>query len=120
MLSRIFARVILMSAGLGCGCSPNPGDPAAGRGDANLRCAAMISAADRLMTSGKVASDPVVMQHGLIAAMTYLNAYAIPKRLEEKAGFAAVDAERTRIMATMQPAQIVRKAKTCIERVSAR
>jgi hypothetical protein len=110
-----------MSAGLGSSCSASgPTNPPSISVDGNLRCAAMISAADRLTTSGKVASGPAVMQHGLIAAMAYLNSYAIPRRLKEKDGFAAVDVERTRIMATMQPAQIVREAKVCIERMSAR
>lgn len=107
-----------MVSGLGNGCSaPEPSKQSADGAVDNLRCAAMISAADKLMVSDAVARDPTLSQHGLLAMMSHLNAYAIPKRLPEKEGFAAVESERERILASLEPAEIVAQARNCVEQI---
>ena len=88
--------------------------------DPHLRCAAMISAADRVMIARTVPTDPDLQRDSLVAAMTHLNAYSIPKRMAEKDAFAAVDAERARILSSLTPAQIVAEAKACLATVPGR
>jgi len=85
--------------------------------DGHLRCAAMISAADRLMSNGTVPADALVVERGLVAAMTHLNAYAIPQGIGEPEAFAAVKAERDRILASLLPAMIAEQARKCIEQI---
>lgn len=85
----------------------------------HLRCAAMISAADRLIATGATPADAEFTKAALVASMTHLNAYAIPKGIPEQDAFAAVDTERTRILAEMQAAQVVAEAKACIANVPA-
>lgn len=81
----------------------------------HLRCAAMISAADKLMLSGALPADPAFNKASLVAAMTHLNAYSIPKGMKEPEAFAAVTRERERIMAETSPARILAQAKRCVE-----
>ena len=115
----VFAGAVLIGGALS-GCSaPDSSKPAAADVDANLRCAAMISAADRVMASGAVALDAELDRRALIAGTTFVNAYAIPKDIKEKDAFAAVDKERAQILGSMQPAQIVEEAKACLERMPA-
>ena len=67
-----------------------------------------------LMNNGTVAMDEELSKHVLEAGMTHMNAYAIPKQINEKDAFDAVKAERDRIIATETPAAIVEQAKTCL------
>lgn len=123
-MRRVFGGAAAMLLGLASACSPaQPGNQAADASGAgakamdHLRCAAMISAADKLMFSGALPADPAFNKASLVAAMTHLNAYSIPRRMKEAEAFAAVNAERTRIMAETSPARILEEAKACIERV---
>ena len=97
-------------------CSPSAtGKQAGGEPMDHLRCAAMISAADHLMTSGALPADPDFSKAALAAGMTHLIAYAIPKQMPEKDAFAAAEAERAKITAEMQPVQVMEAAKRCVE-----
>jgi len=80
----------------------------------HLRCAALISAADQLINAGTVPADAAFSKAALVAAMTHLNAYAIPKGLAEKDAFAAVEAEKSKIIGSTPAAQIVEHAKSCV------
>lgn len=81
--------------------------------DSNLRCAAIISQASKL-DIGK--TNQLIVQRGLVASMTYLNAYSIPKNLNEKEAFAAVEAERQRI-ASMSASAVIAEATACIQKI---
>ena len=101
-------------------CSPSGGDDeaAAGQsnGDANLTCAAMISAASYLVASGKTEQDAVSVKRGLVSMMTYLNTYAVPKGLKEPEAFAELKSERETLMAKMSPGDIIARARLCMDR----
>jgi hypothetical protein len=87
--------------------------------DERLRCAATISAADRLMGSGRAPVDAELKRRALLALMQHLNAYAIPRRMAEKQAFAEVERERERIIASQAPAAIVEQARACVASASA-
>jgi hypothetical protein len=67
------------------------------------------------MRQKTVPVDQDLLQRGLLAAMTHLNAYAIPLQLAESAAFAAVKAERDRLIADIPSEQIVARARVCVE-----
>ena len=100
--------VLALSALLG---SCTGGGPADG-----LPCAAVIAAADQLMNTGKVPRDPVVNDEGLLGLATHVNVWAIPKGLPEQEAYATVKAERDRIVARTPPDQVMRQARTCVQR----
>lgn len=82
--------------------------------DDHLQCAATVSAYSYLVAQGRIpeqelASDP------LVAAMTHLNAYAIPQNIDEKAAFAALNRIRDDLLASGDPGDIAERAKTCVE-----
>ena len=85
--------------------------------DDHFTCAAMIGALDQLVVSGQVAQDAVPAGTRLTAGMTHLNSWAIPNNLEEKEAFESVKQERSRLIATLTPAEITGRAKACIESV---
>ena len=85
--------------------------------DDHFTCAAMISALDQLVASGQVTQADVPANTRLIAGMTHLNAWAIPKDLPEKEAFERVQEECSRLIATLSPAEIARRAKGCIDNV---
>lgn len=91
------------------------GDGASGV-DKGLQCAAMISAADRLIAEQELPKDDLIREKGLIALMTYLAAYAIPKDLPEPQAFAELGTERDRLMSELDAGKILAKARTCVER----
>lgn len=93
------------------GCSPSAADKI----DANLNCSALISAASFLASSGKVENDPAFAKRALVSSMTYLTAYAIPRRLKEAAAFEEVKSLRASLMETRQPDEIMTLARTCID-----
>ena len=78
-------------------------------------CAAMIGAADRLMFDGKVPRDEAFLRGALFSAMAHVNAWALPRNLPEKEAFAAINAERDHMIATLSSADIVRRAKACLD-----
>jgi hypothetical protein len=78
----------------------------------------MISAADHLVTAGRVATDALVVQRGLTGMMTHLNAWAIPQGLDESAAVERVDSERERLLDELPPEEIVARARLCIESLS--
>ncbi len=91
--------------------------PSGGSGvDGNLECAALISAATELVRTGAAESDPTLTKQALGSSMTYLNAYAIPKKLREPEAFAEVKALRAKLIEQRQTAEIMKRAKQCIER----
>lgn len=115
------AMALLASA-----CSPpEPGNQAPGAANLDegkmdhLRCAAMIGAADRLIVTGAAPADAAFSKAALVAAMTHLNAYAIPKGIPEQDAFMAVDTERTRILAEMKAADVVAEARSCVANLPA-
>lgn len=113
--------VVAMLMALAGACSPGrPGNQAAGAAMDHLQCAAMISAADKLITSGAAPADPAFSKAALVAAMTHLNAWAIPRGMEEPEAFASIAKERDRILAETDHATILANAKTCVEEVPGR
>lgn len=93
-------------------CGPSEGDGV----DANLQCAALISAASELVRTGKAENDPVLGKQALGRSMLYLNAYAIPKKLKEPEAFAEVKSLRAKLIDTRPPAEIMDRAKRCVDR----
>ena len=85
--------------------------------DDHFTCAAMIGALDQLVASGQVPQDAVPAATRLTAGMTHLNAWAIPNNLQEKEAFEKVKEERSRLIATLAPAEITGRAKACIDGV---
>lgn len=112
-LEALRAGAAMTALGLLGACSA-PGDGKPHAEVDHFRCAAMIGAADKLRLSGGVPRDTELDQRGLIAAMTHLNAYATPKKIREKEAFAAVNAERDRLVASVPPAEILAAAKACL------
>ena len=87
-----------------------------GGADANLKCAALISAASELVRTAKAVNDPALTKLALGSSMTYLNAYAIPKKLGEAEAFAEVKSLRAKLIDSRQPAEIIDRAKRCVDR----
>ena len=85
--------------------------------DDHFTCAAMIGALDQLVASGEVAQESIAANMRLTAGMTHLNAWAIPNDLQEKEAFEKVKEERSRLIATLTPAEIVERAKACVDSV---
>jgi len=112
-------RIAVLCGALCCcvlaACGPSGGDDVSGV-DANLNCSAMISAANSLVVSGKVESDPDLAKRALVTSMTYLNAYAIPKGLKEADAFTEVKAHRATLIETLSPHEVMSRAKRCMER----
>ena len=110
---------MLSLAMLAAACSPQiGGDSQAVPQDDNFTCAAIISAADQLMATGKVAADDLIMRKGLMASMGHLNAWAIPKGLHESEAFDSVKKERERLLGKLTPKAVVARAKACIEQMA--
>ena len=102
---------MLSLAMLAAACSPQVGR------DDHFTCAAMISAADHLVATGQVAADDSIMRNGLMTSMSHLNAWAIPKGLQESEAFDSVKKERERLLGKLTPKEIVARAKACIEQM---
>ncbi len=94
------------------GCDPGGG----GGVESNLECAALISAADVLVRNGSAEKDPVLAKRALVSSMTYLNAYAIPKRIKEAEAFEQVKSLRATLIETNPPVEIMSRAKRCADR----
>jgi hypothetical protein len=90
------------------------------QGDDHLTCAAIIGAASQLVATGRVAADNSATQKGLYAAMSHLNAWAIPKGLKEIEASDQVLKERDRLLKEVTPNQIVERAKVCTAQIEAR
>ena len=103
--------LVLLQAMLAAACSPQVGR------DDHFTCAAMISAADHLVTTSQVAADDSIMRKGLMASMGHLNAWAIPKGLQESEAFDSVKKERERLLGNLTPKEIVARAKVCMEQM---
>lgn len=86
--------------------------------DTHFTCAAMISAADGLITAGRLPSGAINTDKALLAAMTHLNAWAIPNDINEADAFDAVKKERDRLLAEFPPQEIASRAKRCVESAS--
>ncbi len=84
--------------------------------DANLECAALLSAANVLVTSGAAARDADLAKRGPGRSMLYLNAYAIPKRIGEAEAFKQVKSRRATLIETLPPADIMGRARRCADR----
>jgi hypothetical protein len=105
--ARVLVRGVTAALCLGvCACSV--------MSDSAFECAALIGAADRLMVTKTVESDGQIIKNGLVASMGYLNLFALSRKLGEKEAFAAVLAERDRLVKSEPPAGIVRRARACI------
>jgi hypothetical protein len=87
--------------------------------DDHFTCSAMISAADRLISTGRLASNETVARDGLLTAMGHMNAWAVPKSLPEKQAFDQAKAERDRLISSLPPNEILTRALTCIEQAKA-
>ncbi len=110
-------RVAAMVLGLASCCLLTACTPSgAVRADSNLECSALISAATYVVAGGKAANDPVVSKRGLVSLMTYLNTYAIPKKLKEREAFEELHALRAKMMEALEPADIMRRARKCVDR----
>ena len=83
--------------------------------DDHFTCAAMIAALDQLVAGGQVPQEAVPANTRLIVGMTHLNAWAIPNNLQEKEAFEKVREERSRLIANLTTADIVARAKACID-----
>lgn len=99
------------------GCSvPKQGDSDfAARSDSHFTCAAIIGAADQLITSSQVTADPTIMREGLNSAMQHMNAWAVPERIPEAQAFDQVKAERQRLISSLPTAEILKRARACID-----
>jgi hypothetical protein len=99
-------------------CSPPNGqEKMADAQDDHFTCAAMIAALDQLVASGQVPQDAVPAGKRLTVGMTHLNTWAIRNNLQEKEAFEKVKEERSRLIATLTPAEITARAKVCIDSV---
>ena len=83
--------------------------------DDHFTCAAMIAALDQLVASGQVPQEAVPANTRLTVGMMHLNAWAIPNNLPENEAFKKVKEERSRLIATLTPAEITARAKACID-----
>ena len=111
-MSKAVTAIVVLSGLALAGC-----DPAGGGGvDSNLECAALISSADMLVRNGNAEKDPVLAKRGLVTSMSYLAAYAIPKRIKEPEAFEQVKSLRATLINSHPPGEIVRRAKVCAER----
>lgn len=112
-------RVAMLCGAMSCcvltACGPSEGEDVSGRVDSNLNCAAMISAADSLVASGKLDRDPELAKRALVTSMTHLNAYAIPKGLKEPEAFTELKAHRAALLESLQPADVMSRAKRCMD-----
>ena len=114
--SAVFAIMLVSGA-----CSPSDGKgQMADIQDDHFTCAAMISAADRLVGAGKLGGDALPVDKMLAASMGHLNAWAIPKGLKEEEAFEAVNKERERLLADLEPEEIATRARACIASMSDR
>jgi hypothetical protein len=86
--------------------------------DDHFTCAAMIAALDQLVASGRAPEEAIPSNTRLTAGMTHLNAWAIPNNLPEKEAFEKVKEERSRLIATLPPAEITARAKACLDSVN--
>ena len=105
---------ITAAAALAAGCSA--GKPATAD---NLRCAAYVSVADQLMTTGALTPDPGFQKQAPAAGMTHVNAYAISSGKSEREAFEAVRREAAEVGAGAPPDRVVREARRCVEEAQA-
>jgi hypothetical protein len=118
------ARVSLWIGIVACcaftACKPDePKQSAASQlnqGDSKLKCAAFISSANKLVLRGEVENDPAFARRALLVMMSYLAAYAIPQGLKEADAFAELNSLRAELMDRVPPQDIMRRAKTCVDR----
>ena len=112
MVANAVKALVVLSCIALSGC-----EQAGGAGvDSNLECAALISSADVLVRNGTAEKDPVLAKRGLVSSMTYLNAYAIPKRIKEAAAFEQVKSRRATLIASHPPVEIMSRARRCADR----
>lgn len=102
-------------------CNPSEGEDGSATArkdsiDSNLKCAALISAANALVVSGKAERDPTLAKQALVSSMTYLNSYAIPKGLKQAEAFREVKSLRAELIGSLPPAEIMSRAKRCVNR----
>lgn len=83
--------------------------------DDHLTCAAMISAADRLASDGKLSASEFPKDKALLASMTHFNAWAIPTGIKESEAFDIVAKKRAELLADLAPEEIGERAKACME-----
>lgn len=108
----------LSLAMMAAACAPQGGGGGKGETqDDHFTCAAIISAADQLVATGRAPADASITQNGLMASMSHLNAWAIPKGLPESEAFDSVKQERERLIAKLTPDEIVARAKVCINQM---
>ncbi|MBU1209720.1 MAG: hypothetical protein KJ587_00425 [Alphaproteobacteria bacterium] len=109
-------NVAMMFGAISCcalsACSPSGGE----RIDSNLECAALISAANALVISGKAENDPGLAKRALVSSMTYLAAYAIPKGIKEAEAFEQVKSLRATLIESLTPVDIMSRARRCADR----
>jgi len=106
----LFAAIAACSV---AACNPSTGPS----GGSHIDCAALISAANRLVLKGKAEKDAVLEKHSLVAMMTHLNTYAVPKGLSEQQAFAELNALRASLLKTQAPDNIMRRARRCADRI---
>ena len=125
------ASIALSIAAILTACSPSDesGDQSAAQegtsvttvtdADYNLECAAMISAADRQGSNVKSSGNWTATSNDiLVGSMTHLNTYAIPAGLREAEAFKQLDTLRTKVMREVSGAEIIERAKVCLEEVT--
>ncbi|MCA8901456.1 MAG: hypothetical protein KDA53_09415 [Hyphomonas sp.] len=110
-------RILLPAAALlalaACGPAEEAAAPASA-GDSHLDCAALISAADHLIADGVLPADAEFQGQLLVAAMTHLNAYAIPEGIAETEAFKELNLRRGELMDTQSAEGILARAKSCV------
>jgi len=67
------------------------------------------------MRDGSVTTDPKLAGQTLLAMMTHLNAYSIPKQIEEKQAFADLKIELENILSSLEPSEIIEEAGACVK-----
>ena len=114
-----FAAILISSFVTACSPTGQQNGSPTTEADDHFTCAAIIGAADQLVATARVAPDAAITQNGLLAAMTHLNAWAIPKNLPEKQAFDEVKGERDRLVSSLSTTEIVTRAHACIDQVKA-
>jgi hypothetical protein len=119
MNRRALTAILVSTCITGCSSAGQQNGSSTTATDDHFTCAAIIGAADRLISTARIAPDAAISRDGLLAGMTHLNAWAIPKNLPEKQAFDEVNVERDRLVSSLSPSEIAKRAHTCIDQVKA-
>lgn len=114
-MSRIFVILAFFVVISSCSPSENESNTSRSEIDPNLKCAAFISATSFLIEKGQVSRDAISSKKdGLVIMMTYLNTYAIPKKLKESEAFEELNSNRETLTSSLSSSEIVNETNKCM------